>query len=347
MAQEDAQQQQPEAEPEAELAELRRLRSTCTSLATQLHDLSHTRSQLSAQVSLLATEAVEAGCRGELWITHEGKSNESRFHRVVGSSQIICGREYGDGGGEEEEMGHAAVGDGTVGGSAAKRRVGTSHVAAADTSSSARTGMAPPVAASSSPQKRPSDEVDGPSTAITEGSGGHLPQKKRKVEVEVEMPRNETKQKGEKPIDPATGLEDLGMFFRTDESSDAVAASTNSAVPPAPPIAPPSCPPPAPPIAPPTASPPAKIKTKDGIRQDPGGKWSASILHSNDQSYDLGASFDTPGLATLALGAFRSTLANESRAAGGRISDEMVTQARWMARQAVVSAASQGGDQKM
>ena len=341
MAQDEAQ-QQPE-QPETELAELRRLRSTCTSLSIQLHTLSHTRSQLSAQVSLLATEAVEAGCRGELWITHEGKSNESRFHRVVGSSQITCGREYGDGGGEEEEMGHAAVGDGTVGGSAAKRRVGTSHVAAADTSSSAKMAMAQPVAA----QKRPSDEVDGPSTAIPEGSGGHLPQKKRKVEVEVEMPRNETKQKGEKPIDPATGLEDLGMFFRTDESSDAVAASTNSAVPPAPPIAPPSCPPPAPPIAPPTASPPAKIKTKDGIRQDPDGKWSASILHSDDQSYDLGTSFDTPGLATLALGAFRSTLANESRAAGGRISDGMVTQARWMARQAVVSAASQGGDQKM
>ena len=135
MAQDEAQ-QQPEAEA-AELAELRRLRSTCTSLATQLQTLSHTRSQLSAQVSLLATEAVEAGCRGELWITHEGKSNESRFHRVVRSSQIICGREYGDGGGEDE-MGHAAVGDGNVGGSAAKRRVGTSHVTAADTSSSAK-----------------------------------------------------------------------------------------------------------------------------------------------------------------------------------------------------------------
>ena len=114
MAQDEAQQQ---LEAEAELAELRRLRTTCTSLSTQLHDLSHTRSQLSAQVSLLATEAVEAGCRGELWITHEGKSNESRFHRVVRSSQIICGREYGDGGGEEEEIGHAAVGDGNVDGS--------------------------------------------------------------------------------------------------------------------------------------------------------------------------------------------------------------------------------------
>ena len=138
MAKDEAQQQQPEPE-DAELAELRRLRTTCTSLSTQLQTLSHSRSQLSAQVSLLATEAVEAGCRGELWITHEGKSNESRFHRVVRSSQIICGREYGDGGGEEaEEAGPAAVGDSSGGGSAAKRRVGTSHVTAADTSSSAK-----------------------------------------------------------------------------------------------------------------------------------------------------------------------------------------------------------------
>ena len=151
MAQDEAQQQ---LEAEAELAELRRLRTTCTSLSTQLHDLSHTRSQLSAQVSLLATEAVEAGCRGELWITHEGKSNESRFHRVVRSSQIICGREYGDGGGEEaEEAGPAAVGDSSGGGSAAKRRVGTSHVTAADTSSSAK----PSGGSGSSPS--PADET--------------------------------------------------------------------------------------------------------------------------------------------------------------------------------------------
>ena len=212
----------------------------------------------------------------------------------------------------------------------------------------AEAGAAQIPGVASSPQKRPSDEVGGPSTAITEGSVGHLPQKKRKMEVE--MPRNATKKKREKPIDPATGLEDLDVFFQADESIDTVTASTNSAVPPAPPVAPPIAPPsslpPAPPIAPPTASPPIKIKKKDGIRQDPDGKWSASALHSDDQSYDLGASFDTPELATLALGAFRSTLANESRAAGGRISDEMVTQARLMARQAV-SAASHGDDQKM
>ena len=201
----------------------------------------------------------------------------------------------------------------------------------------------------SSPQKRPSDEIDGPSPAITEGSVGHLPQKKRKVEVE--MPRNETKTKREKPIDPATGLGDFDMFFQADESIDAVTASTNSAVPPAPPVAPPVAPLIAPPVAPsvapptppPTIPPPVK---EDGICQDPDGKWSASALHSDGQSYDLGASFDTPELATLALGAFRSTLANESRAAGGTISEQMATQARLMARQAV-SAASQRDDQKM
>ena len=99
----------------------------------------------------------------------------------------------------------------------------------------------------------------------------------------------------------------------------------------------------APPTPPPTTPPPAK---RDGIRQDPDGRWSASALHSDGRSYDLGASFDAPGLAALALGAFRSTLANESRAAGGRISGPMVTQARWMARQAV-SAASQGDDRQM
>ena len=205
----------------------------------------------------------------------------------------------------------------------------------------AEAGAAQIPGVASSPQKRPSDEVGGPSTAITEGSVGHLPQKKRKVEVE--MPRSEMKKKRGKPIDPTTGLEDFDVFFRDAESIDTVTASTNSAVPPAPPVAPPIAPPsslpPAPPIAPPTASPPIKIKKKDG-------KWSASALHSDDQSYDLGASFDTPELATLALGAFRSTLANESRAAGGRISEPMVTQARLMARQAV-SAAGHGDDQKI
>ena len=73
--------------------ELRRLQTACTTLSTQLHTLTRTRRQLTAQVSILATEAVEAGCRGELWITHEGKSNESRFHRVVRSSEITAGRE--------------------------------------------------------------------------------------------------------------------------------------------------------------------------------------------------------------------------------------------------------------
>ena len=151
MAQEESQ-QQPQPDPEqSELDELHRLRSTCTSLCTQLQTLSHTRAQLSAQVSLLATEAVEAGCRGELWITHEGKSNESRFHRVVGSSQIVCGREYGDDGEEEE---HAAVGDGSSPAGGAKKRVGTSHVIAADTGSSVK-----PSGGEGSPSSSPSDET--------------------------------------------------------------------------------------------------------------------------------------------------------------------------------------------
>ena len=99
-------------------AELRRLRTACAGLSTTLHALSRTRRRLAAQVSLLATEAVEAGCRGELWITHEGKSNESKFHRVVRSSEITCGREWGDVVREEEMPAGKSGGGG--GGSAKK-----------------------------------------------------------------------------------------------------------------------------------------------------------------------------------------------------------------------------------
>ena len=95
-------------------AELRRLQSACAGLSTRLHALARTRRQLSAQVSILAVEAVEAGCRGELWITHEGKSNESKFHRVVRSSEITCGREYGEVV-REEEMGAGGGGSGGAG----------------------------------------------------------------------------------------------------------------------------------------------------------------------------------------------------------------------------------------
>lgn len=98
-------------DPTAE-AELRRLQSACTGLSAQLHALARTRRQLTAQVSLLATEAVEAGCRGELWITHEGKSNESKFHRVVRSSEITCGRECREVVREEEMSGSGGSGGG-------------------------------------------------------------------------------------------------------------------------------------------------------------------------------------------------------------------------------------------
>ena len=110
-------------------AELHRLRTACAGLSTRLHALARTRRQLTAQVSILAVEAVEAGCRGELWITHEGKSNESKFHRVVRSSEIACGRERGElaARAEEEEMGSSGGGSagGGSGGSGAKRK-GTS-----------------------------------------------------------------------------------------------------------------------------------------------------------------------------------------------------------------------------
>ena len=109
-------------------AELRRLQSACAGLSARLHALGRTRRQLAAQVSILAVEAVEAGCRGELWITHEGKSNESKFHRVVRSSEITCGREHGEVVREEEMNagGSASAGGAGSGGSAKK---GTSPTA--------------------------------------------------------------------------------------------------------------------------------------------------------------------------------------------------------------------------
>ena len=70
-------------------------------------------------------------------------------------------------------------------------------------------------------------------------------------------------------------------------------------------------------------------------------------MHTDGRSYQLGACFETHELATLALGAFRSTLANESRAAGGRISEAMVKQAREMAHHAVLAKSEKdASDQK-
>ena len=76
---------------------------------------------------------------------------------------------------------------------------------------------------------------------------------------------------------------------------------------------------------------------KDGVHQQSDGKWSAAVMHTDGQLYGVGASFDTEELATLALGAFRSILFNESRAAGGKISEAMVKQAREMARHAALA----------
>ena len=118
-------------------AELCRLQSACTGLSTRLHALARTRRQLTAQVSILAVEAVEAGCRGELWITHEGKSNESKFHRVVRSSEITCGKEYGEVV-REEEM--SAGGGGASGGSAKKGTSPTNNTTAGGAAGAATAG---------------------------------------------------------------------------------------------------------------------------------------------------------------------------------------------------------------
>ena len=88
---------------------------------------------------------------------------------------------------------------------------------------------------------------------------------------------------------------------------------------------------------------------KDGVHQQSDGKWSAAVMHTDGQLYGVGASFDTEELATLALGAFRSILFNESRAAGGKISEAMVKQAREMARHAALAkgrSTSSGQKQK-
>jgi len=115
-------------EEEAE-EEIRLLKSRCAGLAAQLHDLGQTRRRLSAQVSLLAVEAVEAGCRGELWITHEGKSNESRFHRVVPSSEITCGREGGTV--RDDDMSSSGDGGGGVAKKGASKRTSPTNPKAA------------------------------------------------------------------------------------------------------------------------------------------------------------------------------------------------------------------------
>ena len=137
-------------------AELLRLRSACTDLSTQLHALSRTRRQLSAQVSILAVEAVEAGCRGELWITHEGKSNESKFHRVVRSSEITCGREYGEVV-REEEMSGGAAGGGGSGAGAGSAKKGTSPTN--NTAASAAAGAAAAAAGTTAGSDSPSAEI--------------------------------------------------------------------------------------------------------------------------------------------------------------------------------------------
>lgn len=159
--------------------------------------------------------------------------------------------------------------------------------------------------------------ADGPSSSASSSahaSGrGHPSQKKRKVEIFGEA------------ADAGAGAgAGVGAGPKAPPTKTAAATGTTQDA--------------APTTAAPTvvtgAAPSAK---KDGIHQESDGKWSAAVLHTDGQSYGLGATFDTQELATLALGAFRSTLANESRAAGGRISEAMVKQAREMARHAVLA----------
>ena len=181
-------------------------------------------------------------------------------------------------------------------------------------------------------EKRPAEaeveaavSADGPSSsasASAHASGeGHLPQKKRKVEIFGEA------------ADAGAGA-GVGAGPKAPPTKTAAATGTTQDA--------------APTTAAPTvvtaAAPSAK---EDGIHQESDGKWSAAVLHTDGQSYGLGATFDTQELATLALGAFRSTLANESRAAGGKISAAMVKQAREMARHAVLAKGrNQGSVQK-
>ena len=162
-------------------------------------------------------------------------------------------------------------------------------------------------------EKRPAAAAgvsDGPSSSATTSGDGHLPQKKRKVEIHVE------------PTGAGTGPKAVPT-----KSADSTTTTSTSA----------------------TTAPAAAASTttkKDGIHQESDGQWSASVLHTDGQSYGLGTLFDTKEKATLALGAFRSTLANESRAAGGRISEAMVKQARVMAQHAILAKGRSSAQKK-
>jgi len=156
----------------------------------------------------------------------------------------------------------------------------------------------------------------------TNAPGGHLPQKKRKVKIEED------------------GSEGAGTTTQLSASDVCPSAPTEA-------ITIRSTPTFSAPMTPSVPSAAGSSVKKEGIRQECDGKWSASVLHTDGRSYQLGACFETHELATLALGAFRSTLANESRAAGGRISEAMVKQAREMAHHAVLAKSEKGAsDQK-
>ena len=166
-----------------------------------------------------------------------------------------------------------------------------------------------PVAGEKRPAEAEATAVSGaPSSSAQPSRGGHLPQKKRKVEIDTEAASAEA--------GPGAGVEPKAAAPK----AAAATSTTQSAAPTT--------------TAPTAATPSTKM---DGIHQESDGKWSAAVLHSDGQSYGLGTTFDTKELATLALGAFRSTLTNESRAAGGRISESMVKQAREMARHAALA----------
>ena len=184
-----------------------------------------------------------------------------------------------------------------------------------------------PVAGEKRPAEAEATAVSGAPSSSSQPSGErHLPQKKRKVEIDAEAASAEA--------GPGAGVEPkaapsqaAAATSTTQSAAPTTTASTAAAAP-----------------ASSAASPSTK---KDGIHQESDGKWSAAVLHTDGQSYGLGATFDTKELATLALGAFRSTLANESRAAGGRISESMVKQAREMARHAALAKGrNQGSVQK-
>ena len=182
-----------------------------------------------------------------------------------------------------------------------------------------------PVAGEKRPAEAEATAVSGAPSSSAQPSGErHLPQKKRKVEIDAEAASVGAGAR----VEPKAAAPKAATATSTTQSAAPTTTAPTAAAAPAS-----------------TAASPAS--KKDGIRQESDGKWSAAVLHTDGQSYGLGATFDTKELATLALGAFRSTLANESRAAGGRISESMVKQAREMARHAVLAKGrNQGGGQK-